>query len=106
MSNLKKALTKKMDIHPSSGFDAAFFEKLDRKKSSFNFFSKWITWSVTGLATASVLFITITSYNKASKHSFNHAEYVESVLDIQSSFEEDNSDFNASDLTISTSDEI
>lgn len=106
MSNLKESLIKKMDVQPSKDFDAAFFEKLEREKSRPKIFSKWITWAVSGLATASVLFIAITNHNTAPKHSFDHQEYVESVLEIQSTFNDDLSDTNMNDLTVMPSDEI
>ena len=104
MSKLKESLIKKMDISPSKNFDTDFFQKLEREHSRPKLFSRWITWTVSGLATVSVLFIAITNYNTAPKHSFNHKEYVESVLEIQSTFNDDVSEPN--DLTALTADEI
>ncbi len=106
MSKLKESLIKKMDITPSKNFDAAFFEKLESEKSRPKIFSKWITWAISGLATASVLFIAITNYNTAPKHAFNHKEYVESVLEIQSTFNDEITDSATNDLTVMPSDEI
>lgn len=106
MSNeLKKSLIKKLDIKPSSGFDAAFFDKLEKTKKRPGVFSNWITWAVSGCATASVLFIAINNYN-SHKHSFNHQEYVESVLEIQRSMSEEIANEDIDDLTIIPSDEI
>lgn len=106
MSNeLKKSLINKMDIKPSSGFDAAFFDKLEKSKKRPSVFSNWITWAVSGCATASVLFIAINNYN-TQRPSFNHQEYVESVLEIQRSMSEEIVNEDMDDLTIIPSDEI
>lgn len=106
MNSLKESLIKKTEVQPSKNFDATFFEKLEREKSRPRIFTKWITWTISGLATASVFFIAITNYNSAPQHAFNHQEYVESVLEIQGTFNDDLSDPNTNDLTAMPSDEI
>ena len=106
MNNLKKLLIKKIDINYTTEFDTTFFKKLEKEKSRPAIFSKWLIWTVSGLTTASVLFVTIINFNGAPGHSFNHIEYVESVLEIQSTFDEDFIDISVNDLTISPSDEI
>ena len=106
MSNeLKKSLINKMDIKPSSGFDAAFFDKLEKTKKRPGVFSNWVTWAVSGCATASVLFIAISNHN-TQRNSFNHMEYVESVIEIQRSMTEEIASEDMDDLTIIPSDEI
>lgn len=107
-NGLKLALIKKMDVTPSENFDAQFFAKLEDVRRP-SVFSNWVTWMVSGLATASVLFISINSFNSphsSHKHSFNHREYVESVLEIQQSMGEEISNDEMMDLTSLTSDEI
>lgn len=106
MSNLKKSLVKKMDISPSNNFDAEFFKKLEHTKGQPKLFSKWTTWIISGLATTSVLVFAITNYHVSPKHAFNHQEYVDSVLEMQSSFDESIIDDNTIDLTTLPSDEI
>lgn len=106
MSNeLKKSLIKKLDVKPSSNFDAAFFDKLEKSQKRPGVFSNWITWVVSGCATASVLFIAINNYN-SHNHSFNHEKYVESVIEIQQSMTEEIANEDMDDLTIIPSDEI
>lgn len=105
MSNqLKDALKKKMDVTPSSDFDSAFFEKLEKSKKP-RLFSNWVTWAVSGCATASVLFIAITNYNVPGPQRVNQREFVENALEIQGALNEGISPIE-SDLTVSVSDEI
>lgn len=106
MSNLKQSLVKKLDINPSNNFDAEFFKKLELTKGQPKLFSKWVTWIISGLATTTVLVFAITNYQVSPRHTFNHQEYVDSVLEIQSSFDESSIDDNMIDLTILPSDEI
>ena len=104
--SLKKAFLEKTDTQPSKGFDEQFFLKLEKEKSRPKSFATWITWAVSGCATASVLFIAITNYNSTHSHAFNHQEYVESVLEVQRDFNEDISTDETIDLTTATTDEI
>jgi hypothetical protein len=107
-NGLKQALVKKLEVTPSETFDAQFFEKLEVARRP-GVFSNWITWMVSGLATASVLFISINSFNSPHnlhRSSFNHREYVESVLEIQQSMTEEISNDDMIDLTTLTADEI
>lgn len=105
-NNLKKALLKKMDHSSSQNFDALFFEKLEKEKAKKpGVFSNWIAWAISGCATASVIFIAATNYNIPA-HSFNHQEYVESALEIQSTINDDISNDDMIDLTTSSPDEI
>ena len=107
MSNkLKESLIKKTDIMPSVNFDSSFFDKIEAAKKRPGVFSNWITWTITGCATASVLFIAVTSYNLSARRTFNHQEYVESVLEIQSTVNEEISQDEMIDLTSFSSDEI
>jgi hypothetical protein len=101
---LKKSLINKMDVNSSPDFDVRFFEKLDEQKKRPSSFANWLTWAVSGCATASVLFIAVTSYNFPDRHSFNHKEYVDSVLEIQKTVNEDIS--RDADLTSHHHDEI
>lgn len=103
-NGLKQSLIKKMDVTPSPHFDAQFFEKLELEKKRPVLFSNWITWFVSGCAMASVLFVAINV--SSHKASFNHREYVESVLEIQRSMNEDISNEDMIDLTSVYSDEI
>jgi hypothetical protein len=104
-NGLKQSLIKKLDITPSAKFDAQFFEKLE-KTNRHKGFSNWVTLAISGCATASVLFISISSYNAAHRATFNHREYVESVLEVQQSMTEEISNDDMIDLTSLFSDEI
>ena len=103
---LKESLVKKMDVKPSAGFDDKFFARLDKENTRPGVFASWLTWAISGCATASVLFIAVNNYNVPARHSFNHKEYVESVLEIQKTFNEDVSSDEMIDLTTTASDEI
>jgi hypothetical protein len=105
MSELKKSLIEKLDVKPSSDFDSRFFEKLEKEKKRPRVFASWLTWAISGCATASVLFIAITSY-RVPTNSFNHKEYVESALEIQSAMTEESFVDGTVDLTSSSYDEI
>jgi hypothetical protein len=105
MSNgLKQSLIKKLDVNPSPNFDSQFFEKLEREKKRPSLFSNWITLLVSGCAMASVLFVAINV--SSPRASFNHREYVDSVLEVQRSMTEDITDDDMIDLTSVPSDEI
>lgn len=105
MSNqLKDALKKKMDVTPSSDFDSTFFEKLEKSKKP-RLFSNWVTWAVSGCATASVLFIAISNYNIPGHKPVTQREFVENALEIQGALNEGISPID-SDLTVSFTDEI
>ncbi len=95
-----------MDVHASAHFDSTFFEKLEKSKKRPSVFASWITWAISGCATASVLFMAITNYNLPSSHAFNHQEYVENVLEIQGAINEGVAPVEPSDLTGNTTDEI
>lgn len=105
MSGLKKSLAEKLDVKPSSDFDSRFFEKLEKEKKRPRVFANWLTWAISGCATASVLFIAINSY-RVPTQTFNHKEYVESALEIQSAMTEDITSDSTVDLTSSSYDEI
>lgn len=105
MSGLKKSLVEKLDVKPSSDFDSRFFEKLEKEKKRPGVFANWLTWAISGCATASVLFIAINSY-RVPAPTFNHKEYVESALEIQSAMTDDITSDGTVDLTSSTVDEI
>lgn len=105
MSGLKKSLVEKLDVKPSSDFDSRFFEKLEREKKRPRVFASWLTWAISGCATASVLFIAINSY-RVPAPTFNHKEYVESALEIQSAMTDDITSEGTVDLTSSSYDEI
>lgn len=104
-NKLKKSLTEKMDVPVSSDFDARFFEKLNHQKKRPGVFANWLTWAISGCATASVLFIAINSY-RVPVHTFNHQEYVEAALEIQSTMTEDITSDATVDLTSLSYDEI
>lgn len=107
--NLKKSLQKKMNVTPSADFDARFFTKLEQEKKRPGVFANWITWAISGCATASVLFIAINNYN-ATQRTFNHKEYVETAMEIQNTMTEDISEDISNDdmidLTSVSADEI
>lgn len=104
---LKKSLIKKMDITPAPDFDLRFFEKLENHQKRPSVFANWLTWAVSGCATASVLFIAVTSYNVPARRTLNRQEYVESFLEIQKTVNEDISrDEVMIDLTTLAPDEI
>jgi hypothetical protein len=105
MSELKKSLIEKLDVTPSSDFDSRFFEKLEKEKKRPRVFASWLTWAISGCATASVLFIAINSYRGLTP-TFNHKEYVESALEIQSTMTDDITGDGTVDLTSSSYDEI
>lgn len=106
MSNqLKESLRKKMDVTPSTQFDSLFFDKLEKSRKP-SVFSNWITWAVSGCATASVLFIALSNYHIPTRHAFNHQEYVENALEIQGDLNESVVPLESSDLTVNTLDEI
>lgn len=106
MSNkLKQSLVEKMEIKPSSDFDSRFFEKLEKQKKRPGVFANWLTWAISGCATASVLFIAINSY-KVPTATFNHKEYIDTALEIQSAMTEEITNDGMSDLTSSAVDEI
>jgi hypothetical protein len=84
---LKDTFNKKMDLQATPGFDSAFFKKLEKERKP-NFFSRYLTWAISGCATLSVLAIAINTYHVTPQHSFNHKEYVETVIDLQSSFDD------------------
>lgn len=105
MSELKKSLIEKLDVKSSSDFDSRFFEKLEKDKKRPRVFANWLTWAISGCATASVLFIAINSY-RVPAPTFNHKEYVESALEIQSAMTDDITSDGTVDLTTSTYDEI
>ncbi|MBC7712765.1 MAG: hypothetical protein H7177_05475 [Rhizobacter sp.] len=69
-------------------------------------FSKWITWVISGCATASVLTIAISTYNAQPRHAFNHKEYIDSMLELQDTVNDNISDDNMNNLTVVHSDEI
>lgn len=105
MSNkLKHSLIEKLDVKPSSDFDSRFFEKLEKQKKP-KAFANWLTWAISGCATASVLFIAINSY-RVPAPTFNHKEYAEAAMEIQSSMTEDITNDTLPDLTSSSYDEI
>lgn len=106
MSNkLKQSLVEKMDMKPSPDFDSRFFEKLEKEKKRPRVFASWLTWAISGCATASVLFIAINSY-KVPTATFNHKEYVDTALEIQSAMTDDVTSDETSDLTSPSYDEI
>jgi hypothetical protein len=105
MSGLKKSLIEKLDIKPSSDFDSRFFEKLGKEKKRPRVFASWLTWAVSGCATASVLYLAITG-NHPPAPAFNHREYVESAVEIQSAMTDDITIAGTVDLTTSSYDEI
>lgn len=106
MSNkLKQSLVEKMDIKSSPDFDARFFEKLAKEQKRPRAFASWLTWAISGCATASVLFIAINSY-KVPTATFNHKEYVDTALEIQSAMTDDIVSDETSDLTSPSYDEI
>lgn len=106
MSNkLKQSLVEKISVQSSPDFDSRFFEKLSAEQKRPKIFASWLRWAISGCATASVLFIAINSY-RVPTATFNHREYVETVLEIQSSMTEDVASDEISDLTSSFVDEI
>ena len=105
MSKLKQSLIEKMDVSASPDFDARFFEKLKHQKKRPGVFANWLTWAISGCATASVLFIAINTY-RVPVHTFNHQEYVEAALEIQSTMTEDITNDGIVDLTSLSYDEI
>ena len=106
MSNkLKQSLVEKYDVKSSADFDSRFFEKLRSEQNRPKIFANWLTWAISGCAMASVLFIAINSY-RVPTAAFNHREYVETVLEIQSSMTEGITSDEMSDLTSSLVDEI
>ena len=102
---LKQSLIEKMDVNPSKDFDARFFEKLRSQQKRPRLFANWLTWAISGCATASVLFIAINSY-RVPTTTFNHREYVQTALEIQSSMNEVFTSEEMSDLTGASVDEI
>jgi hypothetical protein len=106
--NLKDSFNKKMDIKSSKDFDSLFFKKLEKEKSKSNIFSQYFTWIISGCATISIIFLAVNNFH-TTRHSFNHQEYIDSVIEMQSSIDENvSSDIPAEglDLTTSQSDEI
>jgi hypothetical protein len=106
MSDLKKSLIKKTEIEVSKKFDDVFFEKLHNEQARPKVFSTWITWLISGFATASVLFIAISSYNLRPHHAFNHNEYIDSMLELQDTVNDGISDDNRINLTVMHTDGI
>lgn len=107
--NLKETFVKKMDIKSSKDFDSQFFKKLEAQKSKPSFFAHYFTWAISGLATLSIIFIAINNYHMTSKTSLNHQEYIESVIEMQNTIDENvYSDMpeESLDLTTSQADEI
>ena len=106
MSNkLKQSLVEKMATKSSSDFDSRFFEKLEKQQKRPRVFASWLTWAISGCATASVLFIAINSY-KVPTSTFNHKEYIDTAMEIQSAMTEEVTSDGMSDLTSSAYDEI
>ena len=106
MSNkLKESLVEKMDMKSSPDFDSRFFKKLEKQQKRPRAFASWLTWAISGCATASVLFIVINSY-KVPTATFNHKEYIDTALEIQSAMTEDITNDGMSDLTSPAYDEI
>lgn len=64
-----------------------------------------MTWAISGCATASVLFLAVNSF-KVPTGSFNHREYIETALEIQSAMNEVITNDEMTDLTSSGVDEI
>lgn len=106
-NNLKRSLSEKVGETASPDFDSRFFEKLEKQKQQKRpgVFSNWITWAISGCATASVLFIAINTY-KVPNATFNHKEYVEAAMEIQSTMDESITGDMSADLTSSAVDEI
>ena len=102
---LKQSLIEKMDVNPSKDFDARFFEKLSSEQKRPRHFANWLTWAISGCATASVLFMAIISF-RVPTTTFNHREYVQTALEIQSSMNEVFTSEEMSDLTGASVDEI
>lgn len=105
MSGLKKSLIEKLDVASSTDFDSRFFEKLEKEKKRPRIFTRWFTWVISGCATASVLYIAITSTHTPAP-AFNHREYIESALEIQSAMTDEITIVGTVDLTTSSYDEI
>ena len=103
-NDLKKALIEKTHIEKSANFDSAFFAKLEKERHGI--FSGWFAWAISGCATLCVLFMAVTTYNAPVQRSFNHGEYINSTLEIQSSMDEDVSSVDLEGLTTSSYDEI
>ena len=106
MSNqLKRSLIEKMAVNPSKDFDTRFFEKLRNDQKRPRLFAHWFTWAISGCATTSVLFLAINSY-RVPTTTFNHREYVETALEIQTAINEVITSEEMSDLTSASVDEI
>ena len=104
-NKLKQSLIEKIDVNSSKDFDARFFEKLSREQKRPRLFANWLTWAISGCATASVLLLAINSY-RVPTSTFNHREYVETALEIQTTMNEVITSDEMSDLTGSSVDEI
>lgn len=106
MSNkLKQSLIEKIEVEPSKDFDSRFFEKLRNEQTRPPVYASWLTWAVSGCATASVLFFAINSY-RTPLTTFNHREYIETALEIQSAMNDVINSDEMSDLTSASVDEI
>jgi hypothetical protein len=106
MGQLKNSLNNKLNIKPSKNFDIIFFEKLAKEQARPKTFSIRRPWLITGLATATALFIFITNYNVPPRHTFNHKEYIDTMLEFQNSANDGLADDRMIDLTTIASDEI
>lgn len=104
---LKDTFNSKMDVKPSNGFDSAFFSKLEKAQKKPKLFSHWISWAVSGCATASVLFFAVTNYNVPSRSQQQYSEeYIQSVIEIQDTLNEGITSDEAIDLTSADIDAI
>ena len=106
---LKETFNKKMDIHTSASFDKEFFKKLDHEAHKPYFFSRYLPWAMSGLATLSVLFIALNISRFSPQTSPKHREYIDSVIELQNSMDESissDSQTDTMDLTSAQSDEI
>ncbi len=97
---LKDKFNKKASIAPSKNFDQSFFQKLELEKSQKRSFRNWWSYSL-GSALALSLAIVFLVGRQPLKPSFNHSEYIESVLANQEALNEE-----ISDLTEEPMDEI
>ena len=88
-NEFKKSLINKIHNQKSPDFDTTFFEKLTIQKSRLKFFFDRLTWAISAFATLTVFFIAVTNYHTPIKRSFNHAEYINSAIEIQNSLNED-----------------
>lgn len=103
---LRDSFNAKMDLKPSKDFDSTFFAKLEKSDKKPNFFSNWITWAVSGCATASVLFIAVTNYSVPNRSLVHQEEYIQSLIEVQDTLNEGIGGDDLIDLTTSSTDAI